>query len=70
VAVLADLPAGAMSDPVSDAMIGDLRKILSVSPLMKEAYDGLPKAQRKAVDSRFGEWIWEVILAAAAGGKA
>lgn len=53
-----------MNRPILEkTMVGDFEKILVASPLLHEAYMGLPEAERKAVDDKYLEFVWQMILA-------
>lgn len=54
-----------MSNPLDEALNQDFVRIIEASPLLLEAFTGLPDEQRDAVLRNWNELQWQTILAAA-----
>jgi hypothetical protein len=54
-----------MDNPLDEALNDDFVRIISASPLLLEAFRGLPDDQRNVVMARWNDLQWQTILAAA-----
>lgn len=54
------------SNPLDDALNNDFVTVITASPLLLEAFNGLPEDQRDAVMANWNNLQWQTIMAAAA----
>lgn len=48
---------------VDKALVEDFEKIIGSSPLLIEAYKGLPPKQKQLVNEHFIELVWQIMFA-------